>query len=1609
MSSIDTLDIQISASAKNASKAIDTLVGKLDTLSGALSKISIGNFSGLAKSMESLGKAAQSIQGVKTGDFSRLANGLKKLNEVDTGKLIAAGTGLNRLAIGLESIGRVTVDPEKINVINKMVQATSKLGTTAAVGSTGNLTKIQEDLKKFVNGMNSVQALTFDPTGLSKLISAISRMGNERGKSATENLPKISRDLQQFVNEMNRIGTVSFDTEKLTGLITAVNRLGGKAANNAIPNIGALTTALQNMMQTLSRAPAVSQNVIDMTNALARLARTGASSGKAAEALQGSIFSAGSAAGKTLGKIAGLSKGMDKLKQSAIGAKASMKSFAQQLLSSMGIYIGIFGAIQGIRKSLDIASALTEVQNVVDTTFGDMSYKVEEFAQNSIQQFGMSELSVKQYASRFQAMGTAMGITSGQIAKANDYLSQQTNGYVQASNSMSDVSLNLTKLTADLASFYDMEQKAVAEDLASVFTGMTVPLRTYGLDLTQATLQEWAMKRGIDANMQTMSQAEKTMLRYQYVLEQTAAAHGDFAKTADTWANQIRILKQSFEQLAGIIGGSLINAFKPLVQALNKALQYVIKFAETVTAALGTIFGWKYESGGKGISNDFQSAAGYSGDLEGNVNGAADGAKKLKKEMNQLPFDELHTINEDAEAGAGPGGGGGAGIGDLGGDLGGGLVPTDTIFEKFDSDIDTLYKLGEYIGDSLKKALERIDWDKVYKAADNFGIGLAEFLNGLISPELFYEIGKTLAGILNTVLHILDNFGRVFDWTNFGESLAAGLIGFLDNIQWDVALSAAHNWGDGIARALNAFISPETFGKTGNAIAMALNTAIQFALSLGQKFDFVNLGNSIASALNEFFRTFSFENLAETLNVWAKGIFDAVIVAIDNIDWSMIGERIGTFLKDIDFTTIFSDIGTFIWDAIKSAIELWKGSFDAAPIETTILTAIGLLKFTGIGDLVGRIVSSAITKGIAEKLGVELATNSTITSVLSTGLGNKLAAAAPQIMSKMGSLGGTIAQAISATGPWGIAISAALTGLFLLITNWDTVKEFFTSTLPEWWNNTVTPFFEGIGERLSEIWESIKTTVGEKIDEFGDKIQQLPEKVSEAIENVGIWFSELPEKIAYQLGYALGSIVKWGEEVVTYLSDKIPEIINNIITWFSELPDKIYNGIVGFIDKAQEWANNVWGTLSENVTKIINDVIKWFGELPEKIYTEISIFFTETLPTWASNISTWITTEIPKIVKSIADWFGELPDKIMGVIKGVYQSIKNIGGYILDGIFEGLSGIKNKVLEWKDSFVQGFKDALGIHSPSKIAEEEIGKYFGEGISKGIDGTIDATKELAQKVVNSIVDVFLNMPEIDLSSKIKINSPNIDSGISTSGMGEGVNQMGVSMNEMSNENLSIFRENWNASWMETLEVFQSVTTQIIEVQRMFNSLFNTNWEVFNNQFRQSVNEYFIKMYEFIYSVFDAIRETIQHVTNEVTVALNKMVANANSLSELTGKTYSYVRNYQTKKAPLIELKGFANGGFPDKGNLFFADEAGPEMVGRIGNRTAVANNDQITDAIYQAVLSAFSQVMVQSQNRQQQQPIEINQKIELDGDVIYRNQQRVAAKWGYNFGLGAFQR
>lgn len=712
-----------------------------------------------------------------SNSIESLVNSMNRLREsisFDTAKL-------SNIASGIRSISDAATGFKggKSSEITSMVRALNKFSGVDANSIHG----ISSAVRDLASGIASVKAV--DTSGLTSMVSALSKIGGKASTQATKNLPALSAQLQNFVRQMNKIGALNFDMTNMSNLVTAISRLGSVASGRAVTNIPLLADNLKYLFETLSKAPNVSANILQMTQALGNLSN------------------------RSGGAITGLNNSISNLSGSFLGFKTStgkaligLKSFTRQILSSMGIYLGLYGAIRGIKNAIDISSALTEVQNVVDVTFGDMSKKVNDFAQDSIRQFGMSELTLKQTASRFQAMGTAMGIDSSLIKKANEFLNKQTDGYIGLSDSMADVSLNLTKLTADMASLYNIDQDVVSQDLAAIFTGQTRPLRDYGLDLTQATLKEWAMKQGLDSDIESMSQAEKTMLRYQYVLANTQTAQGDFARTADSWANQIRILKQSFEQLGSVIGGALINAFKPFVKALNSVLLVVISFVTKVTNALGAIFGWKYEDSGAGLADSFSDAAESAGDVADNTGQAAKNIDKMNKGVRQ--FDELKLITTND--GSGKKGSGGSGGGASGGASGGKLVKTDTIFKNYESDIKNLKQLGKYISDALSKAMESINWDKIYSKARNFGKGLADFLNGLINPRLFGNVGKTIAGALNTAIYATLSFGQTFDWSNLGKSLAEGINKFFKTFDFKALAEDINTWVQGVYKTIKTMI-----------------------------------------------------------------------------------------------------------------------------------------------------------------------------------------------------------------------------------------------------------------------------------------------------------------------------------------------------------------------------------------------------------------------------------------------------------------------------------------------------------------------------------------------------------------------------------------------------------------------------------------------------------------------------------------------------------------------------------------------------------------------------------------------------------------------------------
>lgn len=204
------------------------------------------------------------------------------------------------------------------------------------------------------------------------------------------------------------------------------------------------------------------------------------------------------------------------------------------------------------KSGVETASDLEEVQNVVDTTFGEKGAEsVDAFAKKAASAFGMSELSAKQFTGTMGAMLKSMGLSEDAVL---------------------DMSTDLAGLAGDMASFYNLDPEEAFAKLRSGISGETEPLKQLGINMSVANLEAYALAQGIETAYKDMTQAEQATLRYNYLMQATADAQGDFAKTSDSYANQQRIMQLNIENLGASIGTKLLPYLTGFTSALNGLL-----------------------------------------------------------------------------------------------------------------------------------------------------------------------------------------------------------------------------------------------------------------------------------------------------------------------------------------------------------------------------------------------------------------------------------------------------------------------------------------------------------------------------------------------------------------------------------------------------------------------------------------------------------------------------------------------------------------------------------------------------------------------------------------------------------------------------------------------------------------------------------------------------------------------------------------------------------------------------------------------------------------------------------------------------------------------------
>lgn len=227
-------------------------------------------------------------------------------------------------------------------------------------------------------------------------------------------------------------------------------------------------------------------------------------------------------------------------------------------------------------QGVELASALTEVQNVVDVTFGDDADKIYRWSEAASTAFGMSELQAQQFTGTLGAMLKSMGVTDDAIV---------------------EMSTDMTGLAGDLASFYNLDIETAFEKIRSGISGETEPLKQLGINMSVANLNAYALAEGIGKTYEAMTAAEQATFRYNYLMSVTADAQGDFTRTSDSFANQQRILQLNLQNVSAEIGKDLLPAVNDLFLTINKNMPEILNKADEIGDKLGGALTWVIDNG----------------------------------------------------------------------------------------------------------------------------------------------------------------------------------------------------------------------------------------------------------------------------------------------------------------------------------------------------------------------------------------------------------------------------------------------------------------------------------------------------------------------------------------------------------------------------------------------------------------------------------------------------------------------------------------------------------------------------------------------------------------------------------------------------------------------------------------------------------------------------------------------------------------------------------------------------------------------------------------------------------------------------------------------------
>lgn len=646
------------------------------------------------------------------------------------------------------------------------------------------------------------------------------------------------------------------------------------------------------------------------------------------------------------------------------------------------------------------------------------------------------------------------------------------------------------------------------------------------------------------------------------------------------------------------------------------------------------------------------------------------------------------------------------------------------------------------------------------------------------------------------------------------------------------------------------------------------------------------------------FETVSLDGMEDEIKD-ARSTLSTLLLVIGEITVALKGWDLYKFLtQTLKLTVSWKKFGGVLW-AVEGAISDVVGSIDAwvnGLNWKNFLQIVGggISVVWGLAIAFGSLAAGigAVVVGIgAFVVGIKDAVMEGIDWLSSILIGAGATAAGAGVGAIIGACGGPIGAGVGAL--IGLAVGLITDLIILIVQNWDTIAEwctnvgkaigsFFTETIPSLWGSFVS--------WLGSAWESIKT-----------------------------WFLSIPEKakqFGYTLGHALGTAVKWAIDFVT---EKVPNFFVNLWNTVSGALSKFFTEIL------PDFFSGVWSAITT-----------FFG-------TTLPNFFTQVIPSWWNNtikpafvkfftvtLPTFFTETVPNAFWTVIDFVKSIPEKLWNAIQAGWDWLYGIGKSIIDGIWAGLQTVWNAITNFVSSFIQGFKDALGIHSPSTVFAE-IGGFIIDGLFNGLTAGWEMIKGWFTSAVDWISQNFV----APIKNAVSNVWESVKSGASSawdwvsdtaSSVGETLSNAWDTATTWVSDTASTVGNAVSSAWNATADFVSNAANT---VGSAVSSAASTAWEWTKDTAS---------------TVGNAIADTATAAWNGVTDVASKA---GNAIAEgakSVGKWFSGL------------FKADGAYGIPT-GQMFIAREAGAEMVGSIGRKTTVANNDQIVEGIAGGVADA----------------------------------------------------